>query len=220
MHRSLRYVGGLLGLLLMACASSPESSSGSQRHLAHIEGEDCGETDRCVTLVCDAGAHCGLYSCEDAGRLLARGGGPIAPPSAPGSGPRRHWGNVQKLPGGNGPIFVFDWYNTPQPQHRPPELPSGPGWVRHHLFPQAESLARWFTRAPRGLNVHDFTMVVPANIHQRIHSGPRGGDWNREWSDFARQYPGASHAQVWEHLGKLIQKYDLVGPIVPYYYLR
>jgi uncharacterized lipoprotein (TIGR02269 family) len=63
-------------------------------------------------------------------------------------------------------------------------------------------------------------MVVPANIHQRIHSGPRGGDWNREWSDFARQYPGASQAQVWEHLGKLIQKYDLVGPIVPYYYLR
>ncbi len=58
------------------------------------------------------------------------------------------------------------------------------------------------------------------DAHQRIHSGSRGGAWNQEWTDFARRYPGASQQQVWEHLAKLVQKYDLIGPIVPYYYLR
>lgn len=218
-HR-LAFVAGLLGALLAACASTPHHTRLDWEHTPHAKGDACDTLDQCVTLVCDGESRCALYFCEDAGRLLARGGGTIAPPAAPGSGPRRNWGYVQKLPGGEGPVFVFDWYNVPQAEHRPPRLPSGPGWVRHHLFPQADNLAKWFARSPRGMNVHDFTLVIEQTIHQRIHSGPRGGAWNQEWNQFARQYPGATQQQVWEHLGKLIQKYDLMGPIVPYYYLR
>ena len=103
------------------------------------------------------------------------------------------------------PVFVFDWFNVPQAEHRPPLLPSGPGWERHHLFPQAAHLAKWFARSPRNLNVHDFTLVMPRSTHQRLHNGANGGPWNQEWTDFARQYPGATQQQVWEHLGKLIQ---------------
>jgi uncharacterized lipoprotein (TIGR02269 family) len=220
MTRKLACVVGLLGALLVACASPSSHLRADWEHVAHAEGETCGAEDQCVTLVCDGESRCGLYFCEDAGRLLARGGGTVAPPAAPGGGPQRNWGYVHKLPGGNGPIFVFDWYNTPQAEHLPPRLPSGPGWVRHHLFPQAENLAKWFARAPRAMNVHDFTLVMEQTTHQRIHSGPRGGSWNQEWTQFARQYPGATQQQVWEHLGKLIRKYDLMGPIVPYYYLR
>ncbi|GHG90035.1 TIGR02269 family lipoprotein [Comamonas sp. JC664] len=209
----------MLALVLVACAHAPMPQQ-DWEHAPHGDGESCTGPDRCVTWVCDGDTRCGLYLCEDAGRLIARGSGTIAPPAAPGSGPQRRWGNVQKLPGGEGPVFVFDWHNTPQPEHRTPNLPSGPDWVRHHLFPQAEHLAKWFARSPRKLNVHDFTLVMARDAHQRIHSGSRGGAWNQEWTDFARRYPGASQQQVWEHLAKLVQKYDLIGPIVPYYYLR
>ncbi|WP_140786706.1 TIGR02269 family lipoprotein [Myxococcus xanthus] len=213
-------VAWLLALVFTGCGHTAQKSQHAWEQVPHGEGESCTRVDRYVTWVCAGATQCGLYVCEDAGRLLAKGGGTIAPPAAPGSGPHRRWGNVQKLPGGNGPVFVFDWHNAPQSEHRAPLLPSGPDWVRHHLFPQAEHLAKWFARSPRSLNVHDFTLVIARDTHQRIHSGTRGGAWNQEWTDFARRYPGASQQQVWEHLGKLVQKYDLIGPIVPYYYLR
>lgn len=82
-------------------------------------------------------------------------------------------------------------------------------------------MARWFARQPRGLNVHDFTMVIRSSVHTRIHNpGGRGGPWNQAWRDFIEQNPNANQQEVWAHLGTLIKQFNLMGPIVPYYYMR
>jgi len=43
---------------------------------------------------------------------------------------------------------------------------------------------------------------------------------NEAWREFARHNQGASQEECYEHLGKRIQKFNLMGPIVPYYRLR
>ncbi|QDE87676.1 hypothetical protein BHS06_01240 [Myxococcus xanthus] len=118
-------------------------------------------------------------------------------------------------------VFTGCGHTAQKSQHAWEQVPHGEGESCTRVDRcVAEHLAKWFARSPRALNVHDFTLVIARDTHQRIHSGTRGGAWNQEWTDFARRYPGASQQQVWEHLGKLVQKYDLIGPIVPYYYLR
>jgi uncharacterized lipoprotein (TIGR02269 family) len=209
-------LAALLGAFLTGCAATPSA----WEHLSHGAEGDCGEEDGCVTLVC-AEAQCGLYRCDETGALLARGTRPPAAAAAPGSNPRRNRGPVQHLPTDTQPLFTFDWYNQPSQATRPERLPSGPGWERHHLFPQEESLARWFARKPRNLKIHDFTMIIPRATHVRIHNpGGRGGPWNKAWRDFIEANPTATSQEVWEHLGKLIKQFELMGPIVPYYYQR
>ncbi len=215
---------GWLALLLVgvlsACAS-PNHAAHDGETAPHAEGEECTEHDGCVTLVCGEEL-CGLYRCEDAGVLLARGGGfrPPVAAAAPGSGPRRNWGGPQGLPGDTEPVFVIRWYNHPAPEPVVTRVPSGPGWVRHHLFPQQQSMKEWFARGPRNINVHDFTMVIHESTHGRIHRGARGGEWNEAWREFIRLNSRASQQDCYEHLGKLIQRFNLMGPIVPYNYLR
>jgi hypothetical protein len=54
--------------------------------------------------------------------------------------------------------------------------------VRHHLFPQEARLARWF--GANGINIHDWTIIIPEHVHLRIQGllqGPwvsRGGRWS------------------------------------------
>lgn len=92
--------------------------------------------------------------------------------------------------------------------------------MKHHLFPQQASLKVWFARTPRNINIHDFTMVIRSNTHERIHKGALGGDWNRTWREFADQHPRATQKDCWEQLGKMIKDFGLMGPIVPYYQVR
>ncbi|MCY1032687.1 TIGR02269 family lipoprotein [Corallococcus sp. BB11-1] len=175
-----------------------------------------------MALVC-ADDLCGLYRCEDAGTLLARGGG-VRPPvaaSAPGFGPRRNWGTAQPLPGDREAIFVIRWHNHPAPP-APPDgrKPSGSGWVRHHLYPQDPRLATFFKRRAN-INVHDFTMVIPRAEHLRLHgAGGRGGPWNQAWHDFASKNRTATPKQIQEQLNRMIVEFNIMGPIVPYYFLR
>jgi uncharacterized lipoprotein (TIGR02269 family) len=207
----------LLAVCLWGCASAPRPESSPWRESA----ADCGDEDRCVTLVC-AEDLCGLYRCEDTGALLARGGG-VRPPvaSAPGFGPRRNWGNAQVLPGDKDAIFVIRWYNHPAPPPPPDgRKPSGSGWVRHHLYPQEPNLADFFWRRAR-IKVHDFTMVIPSAEHVRIHQvGGRGGQWNQAWRDFARNNSNATPKEIQEQLARMIVDFNLMGPIVPYYQMR
>jgi uncharacterized lipoprotein (TIGR02269 family) len=81
-------------------------------------------------------------------------------------------------------------------------------------------MKEWFARGPRNINVHDFTMVIHESTHGRIHRGARGGEWNEAWREFIRLNSRASQQDCYEHLGKLIQRFNLMGPIVPYNYLR
>ncbi len=181
---------------------------------------DAPQEDRCVTLLC-LGDACGFYRCEDApGEVeLARFPGARPPAASPGMGPRRNWGGAGKLPGGA--VMVFpNWNDAPEriipPSHR---LPPG-RFEKHHLFPQASDLAEWFKL--QGVKIHDYTMPIPRDVHQRIHrGGDRGGAWNNAWREFMKAKPGASPEAIYKHAGELIHRFQLMGgPIQPYHSSR
>ncbi|NTX09420.1 TIGR02269 family lipoprotein [Myxococcus sp. CA051A] len=175
--------------------------------------------DRCVALLC-LGDMCGFYRCEDVASdfELARfpPSRPPAAAAAPGMGPRRNWGGAQQLP--KGAVMVFpNWNGAPErvipPSH---QLPRG-RFEKHHIFPQAEDLARWFER--QGLKIHDYTMPIPRDLHRRIHEGgPSGGAWNNAWREFIRSNDDARPEEIFKHAGELIYRFQLMGgPIQPYH---
>jgi uncharacterized lipoprotein (TIGR02269 family) len=61
-------------------------------------------------------------------------------------------------------------------------------------------------------------MLIPEHLHLRIHSGaPSGGLWNQAWRQFRDAKGDASTAEIYRHAGELIFRFNLAGPIVPYY---
>jgi uncharacterized lipoprotein (TIGR02269 family) len=220
--------GLLLCLVLTACAASEpavhSSSSEAPDFVASWveagEGaEACEEGDTCVVLVCGEEA-CGLYRCEDTPwgseepvLLASRGGGSV-PPGAP----RRRW-RIRSGTGGDAlPVFIIPWRFHDRRQLLPSELARlkihDP--IKHHIFPQAPGLAAWFRR--KGINIHQFTMVVERTVHDRIHRGSEGGPWNAAWREFIKSNTRATEAEIWEHAMKLILRFELAGPIVPYHW--
>ncbi len=218
---TLRMMGvWLLSGLLFACASGPAPREEAETPEAVSSFEEGCEDERSVILLCTEG-ECGFFRCSDQelGRVvLARGGG-VAPPAAPGGAPRRWWGVWPWMRRGSEPVLTFRFYRhfDPKPPPNPFfQLPPG-RFVRHHIFPQAPDLAAWF-RQQGVQNIHNFTMVIPESIHQRIHGGgPRGGLWNEAWRTFMLQNPRAPPAEIYRHAGELLFRFDLAGPIVPYH---
>jgi uncharacterized lipoprotein (TIGR02269 family) len=216
----------LLCLWLTACAASgPEvQAPGGESQgvmaaweMAEEEGEGCGEEDGCVTLLCSEEA-CGVYRCEDVEWepvLLAYKGGIMAPP---GSGPRRNWGGRQGKPGDGVPVFIIPWRFHDRREQLASELARlqirDP--IKHHIFPQQGRLAEWFRG--KGINIHQHTMVVERVVHGRIHRGSQGGPWYAAWRDFINANEGATQAQVWEQAVKMIFRFELTGPLVPYHW--
>ncbi|MCP3145122.1 SitA6 family polymorphic toxin lipoprotein [Pyxidicoccus xibeiensis] len=175
--------------------------------------------DACVTLLC-LGDTCGFYPCEALpGELELARFPPARPPAAtaaPGSGPRRNWGGAHKLP--RGAVMVFPNWNGGPEELIPPSRQLPPGRTeKHHIFPQAKDLAEWFVR--QGVEIHDYTMPIPRDLHRRIHEGgPSGGRWNEAWREFRRGNENASPEEIFKHAGELIYRFQLIGgPIQPYY---
>jgi len=215
----------LAALLLSGCATP----SPATRAWAEEQGEDSGECedagdDRCVVLACEGeDGLCGVFACEDvdpdalaltssaSGVELAR----FRPP--PGSpGPSRNWRRTG-LRAGAQPRMTFHF------RYREGYLPAFPRLqgklIKHHLFPQAPDLAAWFRQ--NGINPHEWTMVIPEQVHLRIHrGGNRGGLWNQAWREFqkANRERDVPPAELLAKAFELAYRFDIVGPIVPYHH--
>jgi uncharacterized lipoprotein (TIGR02269 family) len=113
------------------------------------------------------------------------------------------------------PVLTFRFNRHFESKPPGPFLPPG-RYVRHHIFPQAPDLARWFER--QGIkDIHQFTLVIPESVHRQIHSkAPSGGLWNEAWRQFRNERPDASPQEIYQHAGQLIFRFELTGQVVPY----
>uniref|UniRef100_UPI00358DC04B SitA6 family polymorphic toxin lipoprotein n=1 Tax=Stigmatella ashevillensis TaxID=2995309 RepID=UPI00358DC04B len=89
--------------------------------------------------------------------------------------------------------------------------------IKHHLFPQEARLAVWF-RA-NGINIHEWTMLIPEQVHLRVHKGARGGLWNEAWRQYyeANSARSVSREELLSKAFELALRYDIAGPIHSYY---
>jgi uncharacterized lipoprotein (TIGR02269 family) len=219
-----------LGLMLLwglvaSCASAPASLREEGEETASSWQEAC-EDPRGLVFLCGEEA-CAFYRCRDVapGRVVrAFSTAPVVRPilPAPGSSAQRNWGSAMGLPANAEPVFIIPWYDD-KPQRSPPiftqeqlrelERARGKPTEKHHIFPQ--QLKAWFK--DKGINIHAWTLVLLKEDHDRIHRGPEGGPWNEAWRQYKRQNEGASPEAIWLYAGELIHRFELYGPVIPYY---
>jgi len=98
-----------------------------------------------------------------------------------------------------------------------PAFPRSEGkLIKHHLFPQAQEFREWFKK--NSIDVHAWTMVIPEQVHLRIHRGANGGPWNEAWRQFkdANPHRRVSQEEMMRKAFELAYRFDIVGPLVPY----
>gem|GEM_PF-269491 len=199
----------LLSVSLAACASTDTSLRETAEPEVVSWEEGCQDSTT-LELLCSEDT-CAFFRCQDLAEVSEAPSGEVEPARWPGlrppGGPRRGWRQPRR---GAEPVFVIRWNNHPAPNlpnRRPLSLDL---LVKHHIFPQAPELAAWFQR--QGINIHQYTLLIPRGTHLRIHSGgPRGGMWNAEWRQFTRGRERVPPGEIWQHAIKLIIKYDLTG---------
>ncbi|MFY0526653.1 TIGR02269 family lipoprotein [Archangium gephyra] len=233
--KTMRCWGLLLGVLLSGCAASGPSS-------ATFQEAEREEADVCLALLCDEEL-CDFFRCEDVtadvvsasegsdgagaepGRVvLARTGSTsttvgIRLPSP--VTPMRYRGWPLRYPGEREPIFVIPWKN----HHLRNLLPSQKQLIaeanarlnrpheKHHIFPQ--EFREWFKE--KGIDIHQWTMLIEKQLHERIHRGARGGPWNDAWRQFKNLNGGATQEEIWKHAWELCVRFGLYSPLQPYY---
>lgn len=207
-------------LLLSACAAtSPAMSAWEGAERDDATTCEAPGSDQCVVLACDEG-ECGVFSCEDVDpEALAQSS--LAydvelarfRPSLRGPGTQRSWRRVG-LRADARPRMAFHF------SYRYGYLPAFPRLegklIKHHLFPQAQEFRQWFI--DNRIDVHAWTMVIPEQVHLRIHRGANGGPWNQAWRQFKnanidRQVP---QEEMIRKAFELAYHFDIVGPIMPY----
>jgi uncharacterized lipoprotein (TIGR02269 family) len=206
-----RILAMALGALLSACASVGVPHG----HVQDSEGisweEGCQDA-QVLEVVC-AQESCAFVRCQDLlsssevasrkveparwNRLLRRPGWPR--------------GRAGFLQAGVEPVFVIRWNDHPAPGLSSPRALTSARMEKHHIFPQEPRLARWFGQ--QGINIHDYTLLIPLAVHRRIHGGRggRGGLWNEEWRRFIEERQQATPEDIWRHAVHLIVRYDLTG---------
>ncbi|WP_232293424.1 TIGR02269 family lipoprotein [Stigmatella aurantiaca] len=207
--------------LLSACTTSPAKGAWENAQQAVSVECDAPNSDQCVLLACDEG-ECGLFECEDmdpeatSSVALEDSVDPVrgfrAPFRAPGN--HRNWRRAGLREDAK-PRMTFHF------RYRHGFLPAFPRLegrlIKHHLFPQEARLATWF-RA-NGINIHEWTMLVPEQVHLRVHRGARGGLWNEAWRQYyeANSARPVSREELLSKAFELALRYDLAGPIHSYY---
>ncbi len=208
----------LSALVLAACATSPPALEGAEPD--DIISCDDADADQCVVLACDEG-ECAFFDCADVdpealtqgslthGAELARF--PRPPFRAPGT--QRNWRRAG-LQDDARPRMTFHF------RYRQGFLPAFPRLegklINHHLFPQAQEFRTWFKDC--GINIHEWTMLIPEQVHLRIHNGANGGLWNQAWQRFMRANPGYVPREVLIRKAfELALRFDIAGPLRPYH---
>ncbi|NVJ27994.1 TIGR02269 family lipoprotein [Myxococcus sp. AM011] len=221
----------LSGLLVASCAATPLPQQRWETAESETGECDAPEEDRCTLFICGVEA-CGLYACEDVDpSRIARAQAVVPirppPPPPPRSGtarpfptpvhPQRYWGSTQGLPENAEPIFIIPWNETSAEYaaRLAKESEDAPKrtWVKHHVFPQA--FKEWFLS--RGVNIHEWTLIVDKQIHQEIHRGTAGGPWNWEWASYIENNRRAGRQAIHLFATQMIFRCDLSGPVVPYH---
>jgi uncharacterized lipoprotein (TIGR02269 family) len=213
----------LTALLLSGCVTASPTTRAWDT-AAHDDPLACEDpsADQCVVLACDGEEGlCGVFACEDVDPEMVTGASlahdaelaRFRPPSR-SPGPSRNWRNTG-LRAGAQPRMTFHF------RYRDGYLPAFPRLegklIKHHLFPQAPELAAWFRK--NGINPHEWTMVIPEQVHLRIHrGGNRGGLWNQAWREFrdANRDRKVPPEELLAKAFELAYRFDIVGPIVPY----
>jgi len=207
-------------LLLSACAATPPAVR-AWEDAEHGDATSCEApgADQCVVLACDDG-ECGIFGCEDVdpealaqaplayGVELAR----FRPPMR-GPGSQRNWRHVG-LRADAQPRMALHF------RYRYGYLPAFPRLqgklVKHHLFPQAQEFRQWLI--DNRIDVHAWTMVLPEQVHLRIHRGANGGLWNEAWRQFmqANNLRRVPQEEMMRKAFELAYRFDIVGPLMPY----
>jgi uncharacterized lipoprotein (TIGR02269 family) len=206
-------------LVLTACATSSRTP-GTWEEAEPDEATTCDDSDQCVVLACDEG-ECGVFSCADVDpEALAKvsqvHGTELAQfyrPPFRGPGTHRNWRRAGLREDAR-PRMTFHF------RYRQGFLPAFPRLegtlIKHHLFPQAQEFRVWFNS--NGINIHEWTMLLPEQVHLRIHQGANGGPWNAAWRQFMRANPGHVPPEVLIRKAfELSLRFDIAGPIRPYY---
>lgn len=221
----LAWLALLVTTLVSGCGTSA-SFVREEEAAAGDGGSACEDpdADECIVFACDGEEElCGVFSCDD-----------VEPGSVIGlsAAPRVEWvlGGGRRPPL-RGPAPFRNWRNMGLRQSAQPRmtfhfsyrfgyLPAFPRYdgkvVKHHLFPQAQEFRAWFGEA--GVDLHQYTMLIPEHIHRQIHGGTgHGGLWNAAWRSFkdANPIPPGREVMI-RHALKLAFRYQLVGPLVPY----
>jgi uncharacterized lipoprotein (TIGR02269 family) len=217
----------LLGLwVLLAACASPGSALREEGEEAVSSWEEACEDARSLVFLCGEEA-CGFYRCRDVvpGRIVRTfSGAPVAPPPlrAPGPGAMRYWGSAQGLPRDARPVFIIPWYTyaperllpaLSEQQRKEAEALAKRPREKHHIFPQA--FKKWFKE--QGINVHEWTLVIYKDDHDRIHRGAKGGPWNDAWRHFIATHDETTKEAIWLHAGELIHRFGLYGPTASYW---
>ncbi|PTL83491.1 hypothetical protein DAT35_13130 [Vitiosangium sp. GDMCC 1.1324] len=229
-------------MLMSACVTSAPAVRGDDEAPETVSAswEEARADPSCVVPLCDE-ERCALWRCQDVVEvdvhpvLLAQVTLPVEPPvlepapmlRSPGvDNPSRWWGVPLGAPAGREPVFEIPWHNWREREsqrlaqktyrHYCIQGPREP-YEKHHIFPQEEDLAIWFDR--NGIDIHAFTIRLPRSFHQWLHSGgPRGGQWNEAWRQFAREKgKDVTPEDIWRFAGELMMRFGVNGPLVPYY---
>jgi uncharacterized lipoprotein (TIGR02269 family) len=124
---------------------------------------------------------------------------------------------MQGLPGDAVPIFIIPWNQTSEEYAaRLKAEADAPRrvWAKHHVFPQ--EFKEWFE--VKHINIHSWTIVLEKSIHEKIHAGKQGGPWNAAWRKYINDnLVSANEQSIHLFAVQMLFRFDLGGPIVPYY---
>jgi hypothetical protein len=119
-------------------------------------------------------------------------------------------------------VRVFHFYGTGSQEELPSQAEARrrfAAWMRrpkerHHIFPQAfESHFKF-----KGINIHQWTLLMDAAEHAKVHRLKDRGPWNTEWAAWITlKGKQATKAMHFEFASYLLQKYNLWGLPVTYW---